>query len=1018
MCAAIVICLPASVLAQRLPLKTYTTTDGLARDYVNRIVLDSHAFLWFCTPEGLSRFDGYDFLNYGAGQGLQGSVRDLLEAHDGVYWIATASGLYRFDPGDVGQGSTPAASSRWPRFTPFYPGPSKRARSVNVIKEDRSNAIWLGTDDGLYRLNEGNFSPTEIGLPQNDDDRTVMTILFDHAGSTWIGTTSGLYRLVIGDARRYTVKDGLPANDVRALLEDRAGRLWIGTTQGLVRLNPKSNSSQLGIEQTYTSRNGLTHDWVTSLLQTTDGRLWIGTNRGLNEFAPGLNGSAFRSYTNGEGLTTNEIQSLAEDSEGELWIGTESGGAMKLVRSGFTSYAKADGLANTRIASIFEDAAGELCVLSNHSGQLFIHRFDGTRFFAIKPGLSDRLNYGWGWNQLALQDSTGEWWLPTGQGLYRFPRLETIAQLSRARPRNVYTTKDGLPGDALFRLYEDKSGNIWIGSINPNRGALGRWERDTGKFQVYSTADGVPQFMAPTAFREDRNGKLWIGFYDGTLARYDEGHFTSFGAGVLPEGIIRDLFVDHAGSLWVATNRGGIVRVDGLSSTHPHFVSFTTAQGLASNQATCLTEDQQGRMYIGTANGIDRLDPATGHVKHYTTADGLVNNFVNVAYRDRQGMLWFGTLQGISRLLPESRSDPTNPPSIFINGLRIAGEAYSLSHLGQKEINGPELSANQNDLQIDFSSISVGSADSLRYEYKLEGADREWSAPTRQRSITYARLSPGTYRFLVRAINDDDLASAQPASVSFKILRPLWQRWWFLSLAGLFVVGVAYLMHRYRVNRLLELERVRTRIATDLHDDIGSSLSQIAILSEVVRQNAGQASPRVNEPLSRITTSSSELMGTMSDIVWAIDPHKDRLADLTQRMRRFASDVLTARCIDFEFQAPDIRRKLNLGADVRRQVFLVFKESINNVVRHSACSHVVIDFRVDRDLLILLIKDDGRGFDPAHDSDGHGLASMKGRAKETGGRIEINSRPGEGTSVTLEMPIRGRSKLSFSPNGR
>jgi len=1018
LCTAIIVILPAAVLAQRLPLKTYTTTDGLARDHINRIILDSRAFLWFCTPEGLSRFDGYDFRNYGAVEGLQGSVRDLLETHDGIYWIATATGLYRFDPGDVSRPSKPAEGGRVPKFTPFYPGSSKPARSVNVIRQDRSGVIWLGTDQGLYRLDQGRFSPVEIGLPENTDDRTVMTILFDGAGSTWIGATSGLYRLTNGSTRRYAVNDGLPSNDVRALLEDREGSLWVGTTRGLLRLNPKSNSSQLMVEQIYTTRNGLTHDWVTSLLQTTDGRLWVGTNRGLNEFAPGLNGGAFQSYTNGEGLTTNEIQSLAEDSDGELWIGTESGGAMKLTHSGLSSFAKADGLANTRIASIFEDAVGELCVVSNHSGELFIHRFDGKRFLATKPGLSERVNYGWGWNQVVVQDSTGEWWLPTAQGLYRFPQMKSIDQFSHARPKNIYTTRDGLPGDSLFRLYEDKRGDIWIGSINPNQGALGRWERSTGKFRVYSTADGVPQFMAPTAFREDLNGKLWIGFYNGTLARYDDGHFTSFGVtDGLPEGILRDLFVDHAGSLWVATSRGGAVRVDDVSATKPHFVSFTTAQGLASNQATSVTEDQQGRIYIGTANGIDRLNPASGHVKHYTTADGLVNNFVNVSYRDRQGALWFGTLQGLSRLVPDNRADAMHPPSIFINGLRIAGEPYALSHLGQKEINGPELSASQNDLQIDFSSVSVGNAASLRYQYTLEGADREWSAPTTQRSITYARLSPGTYRFLVRAIDVDDVASAQPASVSFKILRPLWQRWWSLSLAALLLVGVASLIHRYRVNRLLELERMRTRIATDLHDDIGSSLSQIAILSEVVRQNVGQAS-RVNEPLSRITTSSSELMGTMSDIVWAIDPHKDRLADLTQRMRRFASDVLTARSIDFEFQAPDISRKRNLGADVRRQVFLVFKESINNIARHSGCAHVDIDLRVKRDLLILLIKDDGRGFDSTQDSDGHGLVSMQTRAKEMGGALKISSRPGEGTSVTLEMPISGRSKHSFSPNGR
>jgi len=425
-----------------------------------------------------------------------------------------------------------------------------------------------------------------------------------------------------------------------------------------------------------------------------------------------------------------------------------------------------------------------------------------------------------------------------------------------------------------------------------------------------------------------------------------------------------------------------------------------------------LIEDQQGRIYIGTAQGVDRLDPASGNIKHYTVADGLANNFVNVAYRDRRGALWFGTLQGLSQLLPETERTLPVPPSIFINGLRIAGEDYSVSPLGQMGLVGPELSANQNDLQIDFSSVSVGAAQSLRYQYKLEGADSDWSSPTAQRSITYARLSPGGYRFLVRAVNTEGVTSAQPAFVAFTILRPIWQRWWFLSLVGLFAVAGVYVIHRYRVDRLLELERVRTRIATDLHDDIGSSLSQIAILSEVVRQNVGRDSADANEPLSQITTSSSELMDTMSDIIWAVDPHKDHLTDLTQRMRRFASDVLTARHIDFEFQAPDSRHNLNLSADVRRQVFLVFKESINNIVRHSACSHVHIEFRVDRDRLVLMIRDNGRGFDLDQESDGHGLMSMARRAKEMGGAMEINSQPGAGACVALEMPISGRPKVS------
>jgi ligand-binding sensor domain-containing protein/signal transduction histidine kinase len=1027
---AIVLGVPLAVLAEQLPLKTYTNSDGLMRDYISRIVLDSQGFLWFCTPEGLSRFDGYAFTNYGAADGLQGSVRDLIQARDGTYWIATASGLFRFDPAAAKQigpatGNQPstlsnnATGARGPKFVLYDPGDNERARSINTVKEDGSGVIWCGTDAGLYRLDQApggwSFSLVDIGLPTSrPDDTMISAILQDRRGEIWIGAGSGLYRrLPNGGFERYTTQHGLPFNDVRALLEDRDGRLWVGTTLGLCQLLPESDSRRVAVAHTYTTDDGLAHNWITSLIQAADGRLWVGSNGGLSEWAPDAKqgGQIFRSYTNAQGLSANEVQSLAEDGDGELWIGTESGGAMKVARNGFATYTEAEGLRDTRIASIFEDRTGELCVISSRMGELFIHRFDGRGFTVTKPNPPRSTNYGWGWNQIVFQDSVGEWWVPTIQGLYRFPRTSGVEQLGHIRPKAFYTTKDGLSNDQIFRLYEDSRGDIWVTAGGPNRDTLSRWERATGRFQRYGEANGLPAVNGPTVFREDRTGNLWLGFYAGGLARYRGGVFRFFSANDgLPEGMIRDLHIDHSGKLWIATSRGGVARLDDLAAEHPRFVAYTTAEGLGSNQATCITEDQQGRMYIGTPQGVDRLDPASGHIKHYTVADGLANNFVNVAYRDRQDALWFGTLQGLSRLVPEPDITP-GAPSIFISGLRIAGEDYAVSPLGQSEVVGPELDANQNDLQIDFSSVSVGAAASLRYQYKLEGADRDWSAPTTQRSITYARLSSGAYRFLARAVNGAGVASKHPASVSFTIHRPVWQRWWFVTLAGLFVFGASAMLYKYRVNRLLELERVRTRIATDLHDDIGSSLSQIAILSEVVRQKVGQDHVAVTEPLSQITTSSSELMDTMSDIVWAIDPHKDRLTDLTQRMRRFASDVLTSRNIDFDFHEPD-HRDLNLGADVRRQVFLVCKESINNTVRHAACSQVYIEFRVDRDWLTLVIRDNGRGFDTAHESDGHGLLSMERRAKEMGGTLQITSRPGEGTIITLRMPISGRPKGS------
>jgi ligand-binding sensor domain-containing protein/signal transduction histidine kinase len=1025
---AATLALPLIVLAERLPLKTYTTADGLVRDSITRIVRDSRGFLWFCTPEGLSRFNGYEFVTYGVDQGLPyHTVNDLLEARDGTYFVATGAGLVHFKSSaqpdsTLNKSSSSAAKGALPpeiTFEVYQSGDGGRAQSINALMEDRAGVIWCGTDAGLYRLEQTQgrwmLSLVNIGLPtDNRNDAMVSTFLEDRNDSLWIGTANGLYRrLRDGRVEHYTTHKGLPQDDVRALLEDQNGRLWMGTTTGLYQLLPEPTSEHAAIAQSYTVRNGLASNWITSLLHTSDGRLWVGTQAGLCEFVPSIGdaGRAFRSYTTAQGLSGSAIESLAEDGEGNLWIGTESGGAMKVARNGFASYLEADGLSSIRIASIFEDSNDELCVIGSQLGKLFINRLSNGRFTNVSPNLSEGISYGWGWNQIAFQDHTGEWWIPTDQGIFRFAGASTVDQLRRLRPKAVYTTKDGLKSNQVFRLYEDSRGDIWISTISPNTDTLARWQRATGGFQTYSAADGLPQFMAPTVFREDTNGNLWIGFYEGGIVRYQSGRFVRFTtADGVPEGMIRDLHIDYTGKLWIATSRGGVARVDELAAEHPRFVTYTTAQGLASNHVTCVIEDQQGRVYIGTPQGVDRLDPTSGHVKHYTVADGLANNFVNVAYRDRQGALWFGTLQGLSRLVPEPEASLT-APSIFISGLRIAGEAYAVSPLGDTKVVGPQLSSNQNDLQIDFFSVSVSGATSLRYQYRLEGADRDWSAPTAQRSITYAHLSPGSYSFQVRAVNVDGVTSAQPALVSFTILRPIWQRWWFVTLAALFAVAAATTLYQYRVRRLLELERVRTRIATDLHDDIGSSLSQIAILSEVVRQKVGQDHAAVTEPLSQITTSSSELMDTMSDIVWAIDPHKDRLTDLTQRMRRFASDVLTSRNIDFDFHEPDAHRNLNLGADVRRQVFLVCKESINNIARHSGCSRVYIEFRVDRDWLTLIIKDNGRGFDTVHESDGHGLLSMKQRAKETGGTLQITSRPGDGTIITLRMPISGRPKL-------
>jgi glucose-6-phosphate-specific signal transduction histidine kinase len=311
-------------------------------------------------------------------------------------------------------------------------------------------------------------------------------------------------------------------------------------------------------------------------------------------------------------------------------------------------------------------------------------------------------------------------------------------------------------------------------------------------------------------------------------------------------------------------------------------------------------------------------------------------------------------------------------------------------------------------MQIDFFGIALKIGETLRYQYKLEGADENWSEASFERTANYPNIPAGNYRFLVRAVNSDGAVSENPAAISFTVLRPVWQRWWFLLLMTVLISFAIYALYRYRVKQIIQIERVRTRIATDLHDDIGSSLSKIAILSEVVQRN-----PKARDPLKIIANTSREMVDSMSDIVWAINPERDNLSDLIHRMRRFAEDILDAQDINYQFIVPQNMREPSLGADVRRDVYLIFKECINNLAKYAGAGEAIIKVNIEANHLFIEIADNGHGFDVEHklNSDtanglgGNGLKNMRRRAENFGGSIKIESTIGSGTRIVLEIPI-------------
>jgi signal transduction histidine kinase len=1041
--------------AEVLPIKNYTSAEGLIYESVIRIYQDSRGFLWFCTNVGVSRFDGYQFTSYAMQDGLPNpTITDIIEDDNGIFWLGTnASGVYRFDP----RRKAADENSSKPVFDSFTIDDDKNSNAATRFFKTRRGEIYLATEGGLYRLHdeekEKKFRRVALNPPSAPNQSFAVTALAEDAGgdSLWIGHQFGLSRLLPdGGLIHYEVQPGGGTDWIRSLAFDRENRLWMitnnrsvavfnpepaaaingsGETKRSIRFTLEGNIQidlKQGFARIFNASESLADGSFSEICPTSDGKIWLSAlGRGLVEF----DGGEFRLYTKENGLSDNRILSLREDGFGNLWIGS-AWGAMKLSQRGFVTYRLADGLASEAVLSIFQDRAGALYAVN---AGWKINRFDGRQFVSVTPNLPSEAG-SWRYHHV-LVDSAGDWWISTRKGLFKFSAVEKIEQLAAAKPAAVFNaSQNGLPNDDVFALFEDSRGDVWFSYWQNTLARVSRWERATGELHHYSAENGIPEQCFASYFREDAAGNVFIGCREQSVVVYHQGRFSSFAAvGETADKTIHDILIDRRGRLWVALAVGGLNRIDQPLKTDSAIASYDTAQGLSSNHIQYLAEDNAGRIYAVTSRGMDRINTETREIKHYTIADGLAAAGTGAAVRDKTGALWLGTARGVSKFVPEAETN-LNAPQVFIGGLKIAGKEIALSALGETEIGNLTLAPDERQIQIDFYGLNLASGEALRYQYKLEGAGGDWSEPSNQRTISL-NVAPGSYRFLVRAVNSDGLPSASPATVSFTILRPVWQRWWFLALAALAVGAGIFALDRYRAQktrqvqtalealnesrkeRLVELERVRARIATDLHDDIGSSLSQIAVLSEVAQSGGANNHDSASEPLRQISTVSNELVEAMSDIVWAINPRRDNLRDLVQRMRRFVSDVFTAKNIAFEFIAPDFDENVQIGANIRREVFVIFKECVNNIVRHSGAKKAKIKLEIDEGKLRMEINDDGRGFEPARifaenfspGKGGNGVLNIHQRARELNADCELISAPGKGTIVKLEFPIQSQS---------
>lgn len=970
---------PAPASAQRPPVIRYTVANGLAHNNVDAVFQDSRGYIWFATHEGVSRFDGYEFVTFGVEDGLPHPlVTGILEDARGRLGVSTAGHGLAFMPAEDRGGESSRA------FEPVAVDGGPDGGNVMAAALDRDGTIWCVASSGVYRATPGESRPVSFTRVLASGDATWGAAHVDRRGRVWLGVGRDLFVAVNGGLVRVARDTGLGRFDIAAFAEADDGRLFVANTHEVWELAPSAPPAEPAAwRRLPLAVDGPRHQ-IRSMAVDPAGRLWIATTRGLVWWVNGAQsspdlGAALEGW----------LEGVLRDRDGNLWVGTHGNGAVRVSAGSLASYTTTNGLPAADVQGVVEADDGAIYA-STVRGVVVIR--DGQVIEV--PGGSDPrfLRIG----ARFVQDGQGSWWLGTEDGVaYWVPPGEL--DLRRARPVFAARPTGQWPWAPVTR---DASGDVWI--MGPD--TLMRAALVAGQPRLEPVALGSSVRHLPIGrVARDRSGALWLSSHAG-LTRLGDGRADEVVSAADPEMLGRALYVDSRGWLWIGLRYRGVLVTKDPSAARPEFEQFTVKDGLGSNTVWAIAEGRDGRMYFGTGHGLDRFDPSTRVIVQTHVADGLAGAPVTHLMTARDGRIWISTPSGLSVLDPAAHGEAPRTPPVYFTRLQIDGRDWPIARRGVESLGPLRLTSGRNSLLIEFVGLSFRSGHPLRYQYRLDGIDTGWSPPTTQRTVAFAHLAPGAYRFLVRAVSEEGLASDPPASVELIVPAPVWRRAWFLGLVALALLGLGAALNHLRTRQVLAMERIRRQVALDLHDDVGAGLSQIAILSEVGREETGDAAASL---WAEVGALSRGLRESMSDIVWAVDPRHDSLVDLVRRMKQVAFNLLQADGCVVRFELPDeeTMARHTLAPDRRRHVLLVFKEAVHNTTRHAAARAVRIAVTLEAGGLRLLVEDDGRGFDPGRPTDGHGLDSLRRRARALGATLEIASRPGVGTAVRLAVPL-------------
>ncbi len=967
----------------RYVIRSWRSEDGLPQNHVTCVAWSRQGYLWVGTSVGLARFDGVRFRTFDLHDGLRtGRVLVLYEDRRGTLWVGLGGGgLARFERG---------------RFVSLSTREGLPSDTVSTIAEDHQGRLWIGTNKGLAIWDGSRLSQAD-GVDQFNG-RSIESILVTRNGAVNVAAfLVGLFTFEYGkwsetvDGKRLGLQRACSA-----LMEDRSGRLWAGTDhETVLRRDPEGwTECRVRLEKSLT--------YVQRIVEDAQGVVWCVLPHGeLNYFRPGR--STAETFELLEG--TPQITCILPDPGGGIWVGTRSTGLHRLSPPRVRSLGQKEGLAARTVQTVGEPSPGVLWVGTWGAG---LYEFDSGKFRNVIPlNLEPDTTY----INVIMAAKDGSCWVGMGNGLHQFRDGKRIAGDEFAKI---------FQGDSVLAMIEDRKQGLWVGT---SQGHVWRIIDSVVKKVEIRTGGQAILSLAQTG-----DGVLWIGTRGGGLYRYQRDSTARIRAqSSVASEEIGALLVDPDNTLWIGTVGGGLGRYK-----EGQLVFFTKLEGMSDDTVHQIIDDNHGHIWTGTNRGISQLSKA--HLEEMVAgarsrlypltlnqSDGLPSDECadGPPARLHSGELAFPTLNGLVLVNPAVAFPPDAPARAVIEEVVVNGRTRDLRS------SSPDaefvLSAHERRLEFRYTNLLGPDCEKSRFRVKLSGLDPEWVDVGTERSAIYSYLPSGRYQFRVTTCNPRGEWLESAALLSLRVEPYYWETWLFqacvifIAALGLVTLVRFYLHRRYlhqlaELERQHDLERERARIARDIHDDLGASLTQIGFWSALATEE--MASPaEIREQAVKIHDRSLELVRSLDATVWAINPKNDTVSSLVTYLCQYADEFLadsSVRCRkDIVAELPHA----SLSADRRHHLFLAAKEALNNVAKHSASTEVWL--RVKREkpgILTIVIEDHGNGCDLETLSGvGNGVENMRRRMNEVGGACEIISTSGAGTRVMLQLPIEDTS---------